>query len=107
MMIRKRKRRIDRNHIVYSIAIGKREYIGVTVVNNGSVSKSLKRRWQKHVQRALAEDKGWKLSLAIRKYGSEAFTVEVVQIVRGKSNAHNVERDLIRVRKPKLNTDIR
>lgn len=107
MMFQKRKTRSDRNHIIYSIAIGKREYIGVTVVNDRSPSKSLKRRWQKHVQRALAEDKGWKLSLAIRKYGPEAFTVEVVQIVRGKSNAHNVERDLIRARKPKLNTDIR
>lgn len=107
MMIRKRKRRTDRNHIVYSIAIGKREYIGVTVVNNGSVSKSLKRRWQKHVQRAMAEDKGWKLSLAIRKYGPEAFVVETIQVVRGKSPAHAIERELIRIRKPKLNTDVR
>lgn len=107
MIQKQRKTRSDRNHIIYSLAIGKREYIGVTVVNDRSPSKSLKRRWQKHVQRALAEDKGWKLSTAIRKYGPDAFTVEVVQIVRGKSNAHNVERDLIRVRKPKLNTDVR
>ena len=106
-MIQKRKRRCDANHIIYSISIGKKEYIGVTIVNDRSPSKSLKRRWQKHVQRALAEDKAWKLSLAIRKYGPEAFNVEVVQIVRGKSNAHNVERDLIRTRKPKLNTDVR
>lgn len=106
-MIQKRKTRSDRNHIIYSVAIGAREYIGVTVVNDRSPSKSLKRRWQKHVQRALAEDKGWKLSAAIRKYGPDAFTVEVVQIVRGKSEAHKVERDLIRIRKPKLNTDVR
>lgn len=106
-MLIRRKTRSDRNHIIYSIAIGKREYIGVTVVNGRSPTKSLKRRWQKHVQRALAEDKGWKLSLAIRKYGADAFSVEIVQIVRGKSNAHNVERDLIRSRKPKLNTDVR
>jgi hypothetical protein len=107
MMIQKRKTRSDRNHIIYSIAIGKREYIGVTVVSNRSVAKSLKRRWQKHVQRAYAEDKGWKLSLAIRKYGPEAFVVETVQIVRGKAAAHAIERDLIRMRKPKLNTDVR
>lgn len=106
-MIQKRKRRCDRNHIIYSISIGAREYIGVTVVNDRSVSKSLKRRWQKHVQRALAEDKGWKLSAAIRKHGAESFLVEVVQVVRGKSEAHQIERDLIKVRKPKLNTDIR
>lgn len=107
MIDSKRKTRSDRNHIIYSVAIGAREYIGVTVVSNRSPSKSLKRRWQKHVQRAFAEDKGWKLSVAIRKYGAEAFTVEVVQIVRGKSEAHKVERELIRVRRPKLNTDIR
>ena len=107
MIEKKRKTRTDRNHIIYSLAIGKREYIGVTVVNNRSPSKSLNRRWQKHVQRAYAENKGWKLCEAIRKYGPDAFTVEVVQVVRGKAAAHNVERDLIRVRKPKLNTDVR
>lgn len=102
-----RKTRSDRNHVIYSLTIGKREYIGVTVVNNRSPSKSLNRRWQKHVQRAYAEDKGWKLCEAIRKHGPEKFTVEIVQVVRGKSAAHQVERDLIRVRKPKLNTDVR
>lgn len=107
MIERKRKTRSDRNHIVYSLTIGKREYIGVTVVNNRSPSKSLNRRWQKHVQRAYAEAKGWKLCEAIRKHGPEKFTVEIVQIVRGKSAAHEIERDLIRLRKPKLNTDVR
>lgn len=107
MMIRKRKTRSDRNHVIYSLAIGKREYIGVTVVNDRSPTKSLKRRWQKHVQRAYAEAKGWKLSLAIVKYGPEAFNVEVVQVVRGKAEAHKIERELIRIRKPKLNTDVR
>ena len=103
----KRKRRTDRNHLIYSLTIGKREYIGVTVVNGRSPAKSLNRRWQKHVQRAYAEDKGWKLCAAIRRHGPEKFTVEVVQVVRGKAEAHKVERDLIRVRNPKLNTDVR
>lgn len=107
MLTKKRKTRSDRNHLIYSISIGKREYIGVTVVNDRSPVKSLKRRWQKHVQRAYAEDKGWKLSNAIVKYGADAFTVEVVQVVRGKSEAHSIERDLIRTRRPKLNTDVR
>lgn len=107
MIERKRKTRSDRNHVIYSLTIGKREYIGVTVVNNRSPSKSLNRRWQKHVQRAYAEVKGWKLCEAIRKHGPEKFTVEIVQIVRGKSAAHEIERELIRIRKPKLNTDIR
>lgn len=102
-----RKRRTDRNHIVYSLTIGKREYIGVTYVENRSPTKSLERRFRKHVQRAYAENKGWKLCEAIRKYGPDAFELEVIQVVRGKAAAHEIERDLIRIRKPKLNTDVR
>lgn len=107
MIQRQRKTRSDRNHVIYSVTIGKREYIGVTVVVGRSPSKSLHRRWQKHVQRAYAEDKGWKLCAAIRKHGPEKFTVEIVQVIRGKSEAHRIERELIKVRKPKLNTDVR
>lgn len=106
MIEKRRKRRSDRNHIIYSVSIGKREYIGVTYVE-GTPAKSLRRRWQKHVLRAQKEERGWKLCVAIRKYGPDAFNVEIVQIVRGKSAAHEVERELIRVRKPKLNTDVR
>lgn len=79
----------------------------MTYVENRSPTKSLIRRWQKHVRRALTEDKSWKLCVAIRKHGPEAFDVEIVQIVRGKAEAHKVERDLIRARNPKLNTDVR
>lgn len=103
----KRKRRLDRNHIVYSLTVGKLEYIGVTYVENRSPTKSLRRRWQKHVRRALTEDRDWTLCKAIRKYGPEAFTVQVLEVVRGKPDAHTRERELIRTLKPKLNTDVR
>jgi hypothetical protein len=106
-MMTKRKRRSDRNHIVYMLKVRSYAYIGVTVVSNGSVSKSMRRRWLKHVQRALTEDRSWKLCEAIRKFGADAFEVEVLEVVRGKSQAHTVERDLIRKIKPKLNTDVR
>ena len=103
----KRKSRTDRNHIVYSLAVGKLEYIGVTYVQDRSLTKSLRRRWLKHVQRALTENRDWALCKAIRKYGADAFQIEVIEVVRGKTDAHNRERDLIRSLKPKLNTDIR
>jgi hypothetical protein len=106
-MIQKRKRRTDRNHIIYSLAVGKKEYIGITHVADGRVGPSLTRRWKKHVNRAFRENRDWKLCVAIRKYGPEAFEVSVIQIVRGKEAAHQVERELIRARKPKLNTDVR
>lgn len=103
----KRKRRLDRNHIVYSLTVGRLEYIGVTYVEGRSPTKSLRRRWQKHVRRALTEGRDWTLCDAIRKHGPDAFTVEVLEVVRGKPAAHVRERELIRARKPKLNTDVR
>ena len=103
----KRKRRIDTNHLVYRISMLKLEYIGVTVVSNRSPTRSLKVRWQKHVRRALTEGRDWRLCQAIRKHGPEAFEVQVIEIVRGKSAAHELERGLIRMLKPKLNTDVR
>jgi hypothetical protein len=105
-MIR-RKTRTDRNHIIYSLAVGKLEYIGVTYVQDRSPTKSLRRRWLKHVQRALAEQRDWKLCNAIRKFGPEAFDTQVLEVVRGKSAAHIREREYIRTLKPKLNTDVR
>jgi hypothetical protein len=103
----KRKVRSDRNHVIYSVRIGDMEYIGVTVMRERSVNKSLAWRWRKHQNRAYGEDKGWKLCEAIRKYGPESFVVEAVQVVRGKSAAHKIERDIIRNRNPILNTDKR
>jgi hypothetical protein len=107
MIKNKRKPRSDRKHLIYSLAINGREYIGVTFVDKGRINYSLTRRWQKHVRRALTEGKDWKLCVAIRKYGPDNFTVGVIEVVRGKTAAHDRERELIRERKPKLNTDVR
>lgn len=107
MIKTKRKARSDRKHIVYSLTVGTREYIGVTFVDKGRVNASLARRWRKHVNRALTEGRDWKLCVAIRKHGPEAFTVSVLEVVRGKVAAHERERELIRERNPKLNTDVR
>lgn len=103
----KRKSRSDRKHLVYSLSVNGQEYIGVTYVEKSAINKSLTRRWQKHVRRALTENKKWKLCIAIRKYGPDAFHVGVLDVVRGKSAAHTLERELIKTRKPKLNTDVR
>ena len=107
MIKTKRKARSDRKHIIYSLSVNNKEYIGVTFVDKGRVNYSLTRRWNKHVNRALNENKSWKLCAAIRKHGADAFVVSVLEIVRGKSAAHIRERELIHERSPKLNTDVR
>ena len=105
-MIKRRKKRSDRNHIVYKLQVKHLTYIGVTYIEK-SAKRSLRRRWQKHVRRALTEQLDWALCQAIRKYGPDKFTVEIMNIVRGKTQAHNIEREYIRELRPKLNTDRR
>lgn len=105
-MMTKRKRRNDCTHLIYVIQniVTSDQYIGITVKNVGGVQKTLKRRIQKHVQRAMAEDKNWALSNSIREHGSASFTYGFVESVRGRLAAHSRERELIREFNPKLNT---
>lgn len=106
-VIKKRKRRSDTNHIIYTLECQGMVYVGVTVVDNGSVVKSLQRRWRKHVNRALGEEKTWRLCEAIRAHGADAFVVKVLEKVRGKRAAHARERELVDLMQPCLNTDVR
>lgn len=100
-----RKRRSDRTHLIYVITnqVTSQQYIGITV-KNATVFRTLKRRIQKHVQRALAEDKSWALSESIRAYGSENFTFGLIDTIRGRKPAHQRERQLIAEYNPALNT---
>lgn len=80
-------------------------YIGLTVLSfKGNVRKTLHRRMQKHLQRALAENKTWGLSVALRERGAERFVYGPVQTVRGKKEAHAIETQLINTLQPALNT---
>jgi len=101
----KRKTRSDRNHAIYVITnvVTTEQYVGVTVCS-GNVKKALKVRIQKHVRRALTENKDWALCENIRNYGVEAFTYGLVETVRGKADAHARERELTRQFAPTLNT---
>lgn len=102
-----RKRRTDRNHFIYVITniLTNEQYIGLTGVGlSGSVVKTLKRRMQKHMQRALVETKSWGLCDSLRTFGPEAFDYGLVEVVRGKAAAHTREMELIREFNPSLNT---
>jgi tRNA(Ser,Leu) C12 N-acetylase TAN1 len=100
----KRKRRSDRNHIAYRLtAPNGLVYVGITHVE-GTPLKSLNRRWLKHVNRAKNDGKDWALCCAIREFGSEAFRVEIIERIRGKTAAHAREVELIAELQPQLNT---
>jgi hypothetical protein len=100
-----RKRRQDTKHVVYVITnnVTSEQYVGITVCGQ-QVRKALKVRIQKHVRRALTENKDWALCESIRTYGPEAFTYGIVEFVRGRKPAHARERELIREVNPALNT---
>lgn len=104
--VRRKKRRSDRRHVIYKLEVAGQSYIGLTVFER-TEKRSALRRFQKHVSRAKRDGKKWGLCRAIRKHGSDAFTVSVVKTIRGKSAAHAFERKLILKLKPSLNTDIR
>ena len=99
-----RKRRQDTKHAVYMLVNTNtnEHYIGVTVCGN-AVQKALKIRFQKHVRRALTENKTWALCKSIREHGAEAFNVLLVDVVRGRKPAHALERSLINGDRPELN----
>lgn len=78
-------------------------YIGVTVCSGG-VNRAVKVRFQKHVRRALTEDRDWALCRSIREYGENAHLCVVLDRVRGKVAAHALEREITRETDPELNS---
>ena len=102
-----RKKRSDRTHIIYCIESGADFYIGVTAKTASTVKLSVMTRCRKHLYRSRSEHKSWMLYQALRERGVGAFTVRVLDVVRGKTWAHKIERDMIRELQPNLNTDMR
>jgi len=100
-----RKRRQDTKHVVYVITntVTAEQYIGITVCGQ-QVRRALRIRMQKHVRRALTENKSWALCASIREHGADAFTYGIVEFVRGRKPAHARERELIAQYNPALNT---
>lgn len=99
-----RKKRTDRNHLIYQLTCLDTgdSYIGVTVMRGRAQLKTLATRWQQHQYRAHNQDKDWALSDAIRSY--ENWHTQVITVVRGKKEAHAFETQLIDDLQPALNT---
>ena len=103
-----RKKRSDRNHIIYELRVPGGNYIGVTAKTQSTVAKSVLARAAKHFYRAKTEDKDWSLCVELRKLNDKS-EIEVVihEIVRDKAEAHKREVEIRRAVKPNLNTDKR
>ena len=103
-----RKKRTDRNHIIYELRVNGLNYIGVTAKTETTINKSVLARAAKHFYRAKTESKNWLLCQELRKLADKSeIEVLVHEVVRGKAAAHKREVELRRTLRPALNTDIR
>jgi hypothetical protein len=103
-----RKRRVDRNHIIYELRVAGGNYIGVTAKTESTVLKSVRSRVAKHWYRAHTEGRDWALCRALRAVADrDAIDIVVHSIVRGKALAHQCEVSTRRRVRPTLNTDVR
>lgn len=103
-----RKKRADRNHIVYELEVNGLNYIGVTAKTESTVLKSVRARAAKHFYRAKTEGKAWLLCEALRGLTSkDEIVIKIHAIIRGKAEAHKEEVKIRRAVKPVLNTDCR
>ena len=103
-----RKKRVDRNHIIYELRVNGLNYIGVTAKTESTVLKSVKSRAAKHFYRAKTESKNWLLCEQLRTLDSkDEIAILVHEVVRGKAEAHRREVEIRRAVKPALNTDTR
>ena len=103
-----RKKRSDRNHIIYELVVDGLNYIGVTAKTESTVEKSVRVRANKHWYRAQSENKDWLLCQALRSLSSkDDIEIRIHEIIRGKAAAHRREVEIRRAINPALNTDIR
>jgi hypothetical protein len=100
------KRRSDRNYVLYQVTCMDTgdSYIGLTVANGRAFVRSVKVRWQKHVSRAFRENKAWAFCEFLRSNSEAEFRYEVIEVVRGRKNAYQREREIIADVEPTLNT---
>ena len=103
-----RRKRTDRNHIIYELRVPAGNYIGVTAKTESTVAKSVRVRANKHFYRAKSEGKNWLLCAALREL-ADKMEIEIVvhAVIRGKADAHRMEVAIRRSVQPTLNTDVR
>ena len=107
MIVRKRKKRSDRMHILYKLECIETGdfYIGLSAIIGAARKKTLNERFRRHLSKATHEGKSWKLHKLLRKYpDTDMWEKTILGEVRGRKPAHQLERKLIGAESPTLNT---
>ena len=105
MMKTKRTARKDCNYIIYEAVSERGEnYIGLTRKGTVSVAKAVKERWRKHLSRARNENRLWALYVYLKTGGLDMmWEHKVIAVVRGRAEAYDFERGLVKELRPTLN----
>ena len=99
-----RKKRSDRNYVLYQLTAGTDTYVGLTAAQGQAFLRSVKVRVQKHLSRARKENHAWSLYTYLRANPEVQIQYEVLEVVRGRKPAYQRERELIAKIDPTLNT---
>ena len=105
MMKTKRTARKDSNYVIYE-AVSERgdNYIGLTRKGSVTVARAVKERWRKHVSRARNENRLWALYVYLKSGGLDmTWEHRVIAVVRGRAEAYDFERGLVKQLQPTLN----
>jgi len=105
MMKTKRTARKDSNYVIYeAVSEAGENYIGLTRKGSVTVAKAVKERWRKHVSRARNENRLWALYVYLKTGGLDmTWEHRVIAIVRGRAEAYDFERGLVKELQPTLN----
>ena len=101
----KRTARKDCNYVIYeAVSETGENYIGLTRKGNVTVAKAVKERWRKHVSRARNENRLWALYIYLKSGGLDlAWHHRVIAVIRGRKEAYEYERHLVKEFQPTLN----
>ena len=104
-MTTRRTPRKDCNYIIYEMVSATGEnYIGLTRKSLPNTNKVVLERWRKHKSRARNENRLWALYIYLKSGGLEMdWTHRVLAIVRGRAEAYEYERSLVKEFQPTLN----
>ena len=102
----KRRARKDSNYIIYEAVCEDTgaSYIGLTRKGTTTPAKAVRERWRKHISRAKNENRRWALYVYLKTGGLDmTWEHRVIAVVRGRAEAYDFERGLVKELRPSLN----